>query len=312
MNQNGWPEPATRKDYRSTSGGCQYPRPRSRTREVKCPVALSILPGICRIADDANQPESDGLTRPPESTKNQAVTTRAGSESVALSPSARSCFLSMVNLALVSEQRGRIRDLAGFRRSHRLPDEFSERAQAFVRRIAAEDIGDDLDQRFSDFRRQLGLKRVDMEVSEPHDGSGTITTPQFQYQVSVALCEDDLNSVVWRRRVCDFAAPDPVLSSDFAAAFGTVFDTVEFTPVDPIDVESFIDWIEDQSDSHLEPDYDRTGTWCRLLAAQQQTASMLVEHHQVSLQSLSPCSPERLLRSFLAFQKLLPAIAWAG
>lgn len=216
----------------------------------------------------------------------------------------------MLNLALVGEQQGRIRDLAGFRKSHRVPDEDSERTRAFVRRIAADDIGEDLDQRFADFRRQLNLKRIHMDVSEPHDGSGTITTPDFQYQISVTLCDEEPSELIWRRQVTNFTKAEAVLSDDFASTFGTVFDTVEFVPPEPVDVESFIDWIEDQPDGGLTPDYDRTATWCRLTAPAKMSATMLVQHHLVSLKSLTPCSPETLMRSFLAFQQLLPAIEW--
>ncbi len=231
---------------------------------------------------------------------------------------ARQCFLRsmvprrMFNIALVAQQRSRIRELIGFRKNHRVPDEHSERSRSFVRRIAADDIGKDLDQRFDDLRRQLQLKRVDMQVADPHDGTGSITTPHFRYQVSVVQSHDDPSAAVWRRQLSGFSAVDSVLSDELAAAFGTLFDTVEFTPADPIDVEAFIDWIEQQPDSRLEPDYDRTGTWCRLLAPQQQSSAMLVEHHQVSLQSLTPCSPATLVNSFLAFQKLLPSVAWTG
>lgn len=216
----------------------------------------------------------------------------------------------MINLALVGEQRSRIRDLSGFRTSHRVPKEHSERTRAFVRRIAADDIGRDLDQRFSDLRRQMQLKRTQLDVSEPKEGRGEITTPEFQYRVTVELCEQDPTTLVWRRSVSDFHTTVSVLSEQFAAAFGTVFDTVVFTPPDPVDVEAFIDWMEEHPDNQLKPEYDRTGTWCRLTASQPQAAEMLVEHRQISLRSLTSCSPDALLSSFLAFRDLLPGIAW--
>lgn len=218
----------------------------------------------------------------------------------------------MFNLALVCEQQSRVRDLTGFRKSHRVPDESSERTRAFVRRIAADDIGRDLDLRFSDLRRQLQLKRTQLDVAEPHDGRGTITTPEFQYQVTVELCHDEPSDLIWRRCVTDISTPESVLSDSFAAAFGTVFDTVEFTPTDPIDVPGLIDWIEDRSENHLRPEYDRTCSWCRLTAPGPTASEMLVEQHQVSLRSLTPCLPETLLKSFLALQTLLPSVAWTA
>ena len=218
----------------------------------------------------------------------------------------------MLNLALVGEQRSRVRDLSGFRKSHRVPDEVSARANDFVRRIAADDLGEDLDQWFAGLRSELGLKRAQMEVSNPHHGMGTIITPTFQYQVSVGLCNDDPSLLTWRRQVSEFPALEAVLRDGFSSTFGTIFDTLEFTPLEPINVEEFIDWIEGSADSQLKPDYDRTATWCRLIAPQQMVSSMLVEAQMVSLKSLSPCPPETLVRSFMAFRELLPGITWAS
>jgi hypothetical protein len=220
--------------------------------------------------------------------------------------------VTMLNFSLVGLQECRVRDLAGFQKSHRVPEEDSQRSRAFVRRIAATDIGLDLDQRYADFRRELGLKRAQLEVSEPHDGCGTIATPAFSYQVSVDLRSEDPSTLFWKRRVFGFNAPEPLLSDSFSATFGTTFDTVEFEPLDPVDVEAFIDWIENQSDGKLEPDYDRMATWCRLTARDQTASTMLVQSHVISLTSLQPVPPVSLLQSFFSFRDMLPEIQWHG
>ena len=218
----------------------------------------------------------------------------------------------MLNLALVSEQQGHVRNLAGFRKSHHVPDECSERSQAFVWRIAAGDISKDLDLRFADFRCHLGLKRFQMKVSEPKCGFGNIATPAFRYQISAALCRDNPSAFTWKRQVFGFTTAESVLSASFSATFGTMFDTVEFAPAEPVDVESFIDWIEQQTDRQLEADYDRMATWCRLTAPQHMASTMLIQSHAISLKTAAPCYPQSLLMSFFAFRELLPAIPWAG
>ncbi|MCH2210489.1 MAG: hypothetical protein MK110_04255 [Fuerstiella sp.] len=218
----------------------------------------------------------------------------------------------MLNLVLVGENESPVRNLAGFRKSHRVPDDTSERSRAFVRRIAGDDVGRDLDQRFTDLRHKLGLKRVQIQVSDPADGCGSIRTPEFSYQVCADLSCSNSSAVVWRRSVYGFTAPDAVLSESFSATFGTTFDTVEFSPRQPVDVETIIDWIEDRTTCRLQADYDRTGSWCRLTAPQQMESMMTIRAHVVSLQSLNPCNPQTLLTSFLAFHDLLPVIEWSG
>jgi len=216
----------------------------------------------------------------------------------------------MLNLALVGEQRGRVRDLADFRKTHRIPDDNSERAQAFIRRIATADLESDLDVRFSELRQHLGFKRVDMDVAEPADGAASIQTPLFCYRVSIRLCDEDVNSTVCERRVDGFADPEPLLSDQFAAAFGSMFDSVAITPVEPVDVENFIDWIEEQSDDQLEADYDRTATWCRVTFADQHAASMLIQSDAIALTSTDRVPPASLLRSFMELRDQLPAVMW--
>lgn len=221
-------------------------------------------------------------------------------------------LLNMLNLALVGEQQSRVRDLSGFQKSHRVPSEVSQQTRNFVRRIAEADVGSDLDQRFADIRRELGLKRIQLEVSGPDGGCGTIVTPAFRYQVSVELSDDDPAAVVWKRRAFGFASSAPVLADSFSAAFGTTFDTVEFAPSQPVDVPAFIDWIEDRTDQPLRPDYDRMATWCRLSTPEQMAATMMVQSHAISLKSLQPVSPAALLQSFFSFRDMLPVpgIPW--
>jgi hypothetical protein len=216
----------------------------------------------------------------------------------------------MLNLALVGEQRGRVRDLLDFRKSHRIPEDHSERAQAFIRRIATSDLEADLDLRFAELRQHLGFKRIDMDVAEPVDGAASIQTPLFCYRVSIRLCDEDVNTTVCERRVDGFADPKPLLSDQFAAAFGSTFDSVAIAPAEPVDVESFIDWVEEQSDSQLVAEYDRTATWCRVLFAEQQSASMLIESDAIALTSMDPASPASLLRSFMELREQLPAMMW--
>jgi len=214
-----------------------------------------------------------------------------------------------LNLALVGEETIRVRDLTGFRKSHRVPDEITDRAQSFIRRIATPELEADLDKRFADFRRCLGLKRVEMDVDEPLDGVASIATPSFAYRVSVRLADDDPSTAVCERCVDRFSDPQPLMSPDFSAAFGNTFNSVRMLPPEPLEVERFIDWIECQDDAQLTADYDRTATWCRLLFSDSPAASMLVRSDSVSLTALEAVSPAVLLKSFVELRERLPEVA---
>ncbi|MEO2027498.1 MAG: hypothetical protein ABGZ23_16615, partial [Fuerstiella sp.] len=173
----------------------------------------------------------------------------------------------VTNVTLVSEYRQRVRDLRGFGKAHSVPFANTDRTQSFVGRIAADEIGEDLDARFDEFRRNFRFRRNDLVVSEPENGEGAIATPWFEYRITVTHDPNEPSEVTWRRQITEFRDPVPLLSPEFAAVFGTVFDTVEFTPLEPIYIEAFIDSIEDRDDESISLDYNRQSTWCELATA---------------------------------------------
>lgn len=144
-----------------------------------------------------------------------------------------------------AESVGRVKDLAGFRKSHTLPDRANEWARKYVNRIAQPDIKADLDGTFDAVREQFGYKRKDLDVSAERDGLGFIRTPDFEYTVTVEVSPDDPTEVVWRREVGRLTDPGLVRSEPFAAVFGPRFDRLVFEFAVPVDVAEFVDRIED-------------------------------------------------------------------
>ena len=214
---------------------------------------------------------------------------------------------TVIDIALVQEQRTRVRDLSGFRKGHRIPDGVGSQALAFVARIAANDLSRDLDEHFDLFRRKFRFRRTDLQVSDPENGAGRISTPWFDYRVSVTLDEEETTQAIWRRQVSEFRDPEQLFSGEFAAVFGQSFDTVEFTPTVMIDLEAFIDHIEDRADESLSIDYDRRSTWCEISIVDI-PARMVVQSDLVSLTALHPQIPAQLLESFFAMRKRLTGI----
>ena len=212
----------------------------------------------------------------------------------------------VTNVALVSEQRQRVRDLSGFRKAHSVPFANSERTQSFVGRIASDEIDEDLDTRFREFRKNFRFKRSDLVVSEPANGEAAITTPWFEYRITVTHDPLAPSEVTWRRQVTQFHDPVPLLSPEFATVFGMVFDTVEFEPPEPIHIEAFIDSIENRNDS-LNLEYDRQSTWCELTTALI-PGRLVVETDRVAFVTNEPQLPARLLNAFFEFRTQLTGL----
>jgi len=145
-----------------------------------------------------------------------------------------------------SETPGKIRDLAGFRKSHGLPERANEWARKFVNRIAQPDLKADVDAMFDRIRETFNYKRKDLEASAERDGFGFIRTPDFEYTVSVEVNPEEPTSVIWRREVGRLAGADFVRSEGFGAVFAESFDRLAFEFAEPVDVAAFVDRLEDK------------------------------------------------------------------
>ncbi len=203
----------------------------------------------------------------------------------------------LANVTLVKEQRSRVRDLSGFRKGHQVPTDVSEHTNSFVARIAADEIAQDLEARFSEFRKLLKFRRVDIQVTDPDGGVGQITTPWFDYQVIAGIAPDDPSEVLWRRQVTEFRAPQELFSSAFSSVFGNLFDTVELLPPTSIDLAEFIDRIEERALDTITLDYDRNTTWCHV-NLKGVMGQLQMTPDRISLVVSQPQSPTRLLEAF--------------
>jgi Caspase domain len=151
----------------------------------------------------------------------------------------------MKRVAFRAESIGKIKDLAGHRKSNSLPDRANDWARKYVARAAAADIKADLDSTFDMVREQFGYKRKDLDVSAERDGMGYIRTPDFEYTVSVSVNPDEPSEVIWQREIGRLSGPEFVRSEGFQAVFGTMFDRLVFEFALPVDVADFVDRIED-------------------------------------------------------------------
>jgi hypothetical protein len=151
----------------------------------------------------------------------------------------------MKRVVFRAESTGKVKDLAGYRKSHSLPDRANDWARKYVNRIATADIKADLDRVFDMVRDEFGYKRKDLDVSAERDGLGFIRTPEFEYTISLEVNPDEPSEVIWRREIGRMSGPEFVRSRPFQTVFGSMFDRLVFEFDVPVDVAEFVDRIED-------------------------------------------------------------------
>lgn len=180
----------------------------------------------------------------------------------------------------------KIRSLNGFQKSHRVPEQADDRSNAFVARIAVEDISRHLDEIHAALRKHFQLKRREIVVSEIIEGSASITTPGFRYEVSVSIDTDDPALISWRHRMSEIVDQQSILESKFSRVFGDMFNIVEFSAPQGINIESLIDSVEELNDSGIDLKYPHDASTCTIKFAGrdvelffEQTGMRLVHRH---------------------------------
>jgi hypothetical protein len=151
----------------------------------------------------------------------------------------------MKRVVFRAESPGRVKDLAGYRKTHTLPERANDWARKYVNRVAGPDIKADLDNTFDMVRETFGYKRKDLDVSAERDGLGFIRTPDFEYTVTVSVNPDEPEDVIWRREIGRLSGAEFVRSEGFQNVFGTMFNKLVFEFATPVDVADFVDRIED-------------------------------------------------------------------
>jgi hypothetical protein len=165
-------------------------------------------------------------------------------------------------VVLWSQARGRVKELAGFQKTHHVPDRVRPATTRFTAAIARGDIQADLEAVYSAVREHLGYKRKDILLTPPTEGSGALRTPEFDYLVSVALAVDDPAAVVWRREVTNLRTLDVLRRATFQAAFGNAFQALSLEYATPLEVERLIDRLEDEKPVGVRFRSAADGSWC--------------------------------------------------
>lgn len=210
----------------------------------------------------------------------------------------------IARIVLLRKKPGGIRQLGGFHKGITLPDRVSEWAESLVASLAEGNLRTEIDAVHTGLKAAFKLKRADVQTGDPTGGAATIITPYFTYSITVSLDEEDPTQVVWQRQITDIKRPDKILSDEFGKLFGDMFDTLEFSPPQPIVVADLIDRVEQLEDDRLTLDYDRTATWCTLTLAGL-PGKIHIAPRTFAVIHTSPRTPRMLLQSFFDIQRTL-------
>lgn len=202
-------------------------------------------------------------------------------------------------IAFRVETSGRVKDLRGFTKGHSVPDYDAAVADKFVARIAAEDLKADIDSTYAAIRESFDFKRKDVEASFA-DGAGVIHTPKFDYSISVRMDREDSIRVLWRREIGTLSDPSIVKSPEFQQSFGTLFDTLVFEFLSPVDVATLVDEIEDAEVEGIKVRCSSDASTCEIAIANFRGA-ICVDERSLRIEGRSTPTASLLLDQFQLF-----------
>lgn len=268
--------------------------------------ALKELPRTIRKTITSPKTQTPGLFGPPDAV---LATVKA----TAKKPTPQLNLKQLRRIVFRGVTRGKVKGLAGFQKSFKLPEAATPSAQKWIYRLAADNLRIEVEETYNALREHLVFKRKDLESTIGAEGIGFVRTPSFDYSVSVSIDPDDPSSIIWRREVSQVSDADILRSDGFRKVFGGRLETLEFDFEKPIDVEELVDRIEDDPPPGVKVRVASDGSACDV-TVQGFAGRVHLERSSLRVEGPPGLTPESLVEQFFAFQgrfggkKGLPAL----
>jgi hypothetical protein len=164
---------------------------------------------------------------------------------------------------LRGESVGRVKDLGGFTRFHREPEDHTAPTRRFVQLAGSQEVAERGELLFTAIRKGFRYKRKEIALA-CDEGGASIKTPDFD--VTITLEQDEADAGAYRlvTDVGSFRRPDIVTADHFIALFAPYCQAVTIRFAQPMDLEAKIDQIEENGNLAEFLDYDSACSWFSL------------------------------------------------
>jgi uncharacterized caspase-like protein len=146
---------------------------------------------------------------------------------------------------ILSSEDDWVRNLPGFKATHKPPKEISSYHEGWIQKIAKEIIEKELNEISKLLRQELKYKRKDIEDPIIVDGVGQLSTLDFDYIISITQSKDRPDKYILTRSIENFKNSDILNKQEFNEIFKDTFDELELRLFKKLNVESVIDKIEE-------------------------------------------------------------------
>jgi hypothetical protein len=165
--------------------------------------------------------------------------------------------------SLRGESLGRVKDLLGFNRFHREPDDHTPATKRFVQLAGCREVAERGELLFTAIRKGFRYKRKEI-LLVCDEGGASIKTPDFDVTITLEQDHTDAGGYRLVTEVGSFRREDMVTQDHFVALFAPYCQAVIIRFAQPMDLESRIDQIEEKGDLAEFLDYDSSCSWFSL------------------------------------------------
>ncbi|HVX00132.1 MAG TPA: caspase family protein [Candidatus Babeliaceae bacterium] len=192
-----------------------------------------------------------------------------------------------------------VRNLPGFRSTHKEPKEHSSYHESWIQKIAHDLLVEEIDNIADLLRKNLRYKRKDIEEPIFEDGVGQLTTIDFDYVVRVTQSHENPNRYILTKSVENFKNSDILGKSEFNAIFERSFDELELYRKEKINVTDVIDMIEEiDNEDIIKVEYDTSDTSKCTIILPDLDGHIFLTEHSLKLVTNNKKSPQQLILSF--------------
>lgn len=167
------------------------------------------------------------------------------------------------------QSSGAVRALRGFKKSHHsVPDVVNSATEAFLAKLAADELSEEAERMFQRAKELLHYKRKEITI-DLSSGTAVLSAKDFVYEIVYSLSEDDPTQYAVSRGLQSVKRADFLLLPECDALFAGIFNSVVFVLTKGAPVESVIDAIENLNteDSELRVTYPSDCSHCQISVA---------------------------------------------
>lgn len=192
-----------------------------------------------------------------------------------------------------------VRSLPGFASNHKEPKNIDSYHEKYIQKIAYDLLVQEIDSIAKLLKTNLRYKRKDIEEPIFEDGTGQITTTDFDYIVRVTQSPRKASQYILTKSIENFRNSNILTREEFNQIFEETFNELELIRSKKIIVIDVIDLIEEIDDGHvIRVEYENSDlSQCRIYISGL-SGSIYVTESGIKLISEYKQSPRELILSF--------------